>query len=246
MKKLFILLSFLTFCLAIGNAQTDYRQWEAGFIKAKAGQSDMFEKGIAAHNRKFHTADPYKVGVLSTLSGPHTGQYFVFLGPVTFTQIEGRPSGAEHDMDWEKNITPYVEEEGETSYWREDKTNIYRAPGSDNFTRSRFRNFTLLPGQRDRFEGLIKQVAAMYKAKAYPASYSVYWKYGASVGPHVITEISVDHWSYFDRPDTFKADFEEVNGAGSFERFQDEFELCIDRSKTFDELMVYKPNLSSE
>jgi hypothetical protein len=246
MKKNLILLVCFLLSYSIGNAQTDYRQWEAGYITAKAGQSEMFEKGITAHNRKFHNADPYKVAVFSVLSGPNSGKYFVALGPVTFTQIEGRPASDEHGMDWEKNVLPYVADEGETSYWRQDKDNVYNAPGSDKFTRARFRNFTLMPGQRDRFSALLKQVTAVYKAKALPASYSVYFKWGASVGPNVIAEIDVEHWSFFDLPDTWKKDFDEVNGAGAYDRFIEDMTLSIDRTKTFDELLEYKPALSSE
>jgi hypothetical protein len=246
MKKLFILLACFLFSYTIGQAQTDYKQWEGGYITVKSGQADMFEKAIAAHTKKFHNADPYKMEVFSVLSGPNSGKYFVALGPVTFTQIEGRPAGAEHDGDWSKNVVQYIQDEGETSYWRQDKDALFSAPGSDKFTRARFRNFTLLPGQRDRFQAILKQIAAVYKAKAYPASYSVYWKWGASAGPNVIAEIDVEHWSYFDRPDTFAKDFEEVNGPGSYDRFQDEIPLCIDRAKTFDELLEFKPALSSD
>jgi len=246
MRKNLTLLFIILLIYTTVQAQSDYRQWEAGYVSVKSGQSEMFEKGIAAHNKKFHNADPYKIAVFSVLSGPNSGKYFVALGPVTFSQIEGRPTGDEHGMDWDKNVLPYIDSEDETSYWREYKDALYRAPGSDNFTRSRFRNFTILPGQHEQFETLVKQVANMYKVKAYPASYSVYFKWGASAGPHAITEISVDHWSYFDRPDTFEKDFEEVNGAGSYKRLMEGLELCVDRTKTFDELIEYKPALSSE
>jgi hypothetical protein len=246
MKNHFSLLLFFLLSFSIGKAQTDYKQWEAGYTTVKAGQTDLFEKGIAAHAKKFHNADPYKMNVFSVLSGPNSGKYFFALGPCTFTQIEGRPASAEHDMDWQKNVTPYVQDEGETSYWRQDKDNVYQAPGSEKFTKTRFRNFTLLPGQRDRFSALLKQVTAVYKAKALPASYSVYFKWGASTGPNVIAEIDMEHWSFFDRPDTWKKDFDEVNGEGAYDRFMDDVVLCIDRSKTFDELLEYKPMLSSD
>jgi len=245
MKKNLIL--FLCFLLSYSasQAQTDYKQWEAGYSTVKPGMSDQFEKGVGAHAKKFHNADPYKMAVFSVLSGPNTGKYFLALGPVTFTQIEGRPASAEHDADWAQNVAPYLSDEGETSYWRQDKDAVYMSPGSEKFTKIRFRNFTLVPGQRDRFTAMLKQVAAVYKAKAYPASFSAYWRWGASAGPHVITEIDVEHWSYFDRPDTFKKDFEEVNGEGSYDRFIDDLDLCIDRTKTFDEMLEYKPASSS-
>ncbi|HJW31480.1 MAG TPA: hypothetical protein VJ508_19760, partial [Saprospiraceae bacterium] len=169
----------------------------------------------------------------------------IALGSMTFTDIEGRPNSPEHNMDWKMNVLPHVETDGETIYWRQDKDATYSAPNSDHFKYSRLRYFTLIPGERDRFEDQVKKVAAMYKGKAYPASYNVYWRFGASTGPHVCTEINMEHWSYFDRPDTFEKDFEEVNGEGSYERFMEEYKLCIDRTKTYDELIEFQPDLSS-
>lgn len=245
MKAIFLSLSLVVAMALNLQAQTDYQQWECSYVRVKPANVDLFEKGLAAHNKKYHNADPYKIGVFDVLTGPYSGGYFIGLGPVTWTQIEGRPTGSEHDMDWQQHVAQYIDEESETEYWRMDKDIKYKAANSDNFTRSRIRNFTLKPGERDRFESLLRQVVAVYKQKAYPASYNVYWRQGASQGPHAITEINMDHWSYFDRPDTFEKDFNEVHGEGAFQRYIEEFELCLDRSKTYDELIVFKPELSS-
>jgi hypothetical protein len=245
MKKMLMVLGIFLFAFSMGNSQTDYMQWEAGYITAKAGQGEMFKKGLAAHNKKFHNADPYKIAVFSVLSGQHSGQYFLGMGPVTFTQIEGRPSGDEHRMDWQQNVLPYVESEGETDFWRLDKQIQYKAPNSDNFARSRIRFVTLLPEQRDRYKDALKQVLNVLKTKGYAASWNVYWKWGASTGPDVITEINMEHWSYFDRDIDFQKDFEEVNGEGSYDRFLEELKLSVDMSKTYDELWQFMPELSS-
>jgi hypothetical protein len=99
-------------------------------------------------------------------------------------------------------------------YWRRAADLTYSAANSDNFLHSRFRHFTVLPAQRDRFESLLKKVIAVYKAKSYPASYNVYWRQGATQGSNAITEINMDGWSFFDRLDTFEDDFEAVHGKG--------------------------------
>lgn len=210
------------------------------------GQNDMFEKALAAHNKKFHNADPFKVGVSEVKSGPASGSYTLVMGPVTFTQIGGRPNSPEHNADWQKNVMPYVESIGDASFWRVDKDASYRAAGADAFTKSRLRFITLNPGQMDRFKDAIKMIGEVYKAKNYNASYSVYIKWGASAGPHVATEIGFADWSWFDQPNTIEKDFEEVHGAGSWQKFLDEWELAVDRTKTFDELDEFMPSLSSD
>jgi hypothetical protein len=245
MKMFSLLFSLLVSVISTSYAQTDYEQWECSYVRVKPANTAMYEKGLIAHNKKFHAADPYKVHVFDVISGPNSGGYFIALGSVTWTELSGRPSGTEHDTDWDQHVQPFVDGDGETMYWRRDNELKYSAPNSDDFVHSRFRNFTVLPGQRDRFESLIKQVVAMYKTKAYPASYNVYWRQGATQGSNALVEINMNGWSFFDRLDTFEKDFEEVHGEGSFSLYLDEIELCIDRAKTFDELVVYRPELSS-
>jgi len=245
MKNLLITLCMLSLYSISGLAQTDYNQWEVGSYKVKIGMHDMFEKGLAAHNKKFHTASPYKIGVMQTIAGPGTDSYTLVMGPVTMTQIEGRPSGTEHDTDWEKNVMPYVESTSDATFWREYKEITYSAPGSANYTKSRIRFFTLNPGNLDRFKAVLQKISAVYKAKNYNASYTVYIQSGASQGPHVAAEITMDSWAYLDKPNTFEKDFDELHGAGTWKLALEEFDIAVDRTKTYDQLNVFKPELSS-
>ena len=237
MKKTVLLVGLIALTLSV-MAQTDYQQWEVMNIKPKADKLDLFKKGVAAHNKKYHAADPYKVMVSSAITGPNSGQLTWVMGPATWTQLDNRPGKGEHDMDWEKNVVPYVESFGEISYWRADKDIQYRPANANmaSYTKGRLRFFTILPGQSDRFADAIKKIAEVYKKKEYTASYSVYWRYGASPGPHVAVSLDFDKWAYLDKPNAFVKDFEEVHGANSWDRFLDELALSVDRTKTFDEL----------
>jgi hypothetical protein len=245
MKKTILFVGLIAFAITT-MAQTDYQQWEVMNLKPKADKLDLFKKGIAAHNKKYHSADPYKVGVSSIITGPNSGEYTWFMGPTTWTQMDSRPGKGEHDADWDKNVTPYVESAGEVSYWRMNKDLTYRPANANpaTFTKGRFRFFTLLPGEGDRFEDAFKKVVEVYKKKEYPASYTVFSRYGASTGPHVGVSLDFDKWAYLDRPNTFVKDFDEVHGANSYDRFLEELALCIDRSKTYDELSEYMAELS--
>jgi hypothetical protein len=82
--------------------------------------------------------------------------------------------------------------------------------------------------------------------KKYPVSYHLYWKFGASQGPHACLELGINSLAYFDRPNTLEADFEEVHGKGSYDIFFEDMEVCCDRSKTYDELVKYNSSLSSD
>src|SRR5690349_7599447 len=108
MKNLVILFSCMFGLITSGWTQTDYKQWETHRFKVKMGQEDDFEKSLAAHNKKFHNAAPYKTSVFSLHTGPNSGDYEIALGPMTFTQLEGRPAGKDHDEDWAK-VMSHVE-----------------------------------------------------------------------------------------------------------------------------------------
>lgn len=243
MKRLFIFLIALSMA-CVTQAQTDYQQWEVMNITPKADKLDLFKKGLAAHNKKFHASGPYRASVISVITGPDSGSYTWIMGPCTWTDLDSRPVKGEHDADWDKNVTPYCESFGEISYWRLDKEVNYQAPNGNTFTKSRLRFYTVLPGQGERLTNLLKKVVEVYKKKQYAASYNVYRRQGASNGPGVAVGLDFAKWSYFDTAPNLMKDYEELYGANSWNRFLDEFALCIDRTKTYDELNEFVAELS--
>jgi hypothetical protein len=237
-----ILVVFTTFSL-IG--QADYKQYESVRFKVKMEHQADFEKGLAAHNKKYHNVAPYKVSIFEIWTGPNSGQYELSMGPMTFTQMEGRPSGEEHEKDWNK-VLEYVESVGEAVYWRADKDLQYRPAGSDNFGSFRWRYFYVKPGQYERYKKLVGMVIDVMKTRNHKASMQLYSKFGASQGPHTCMELGMNGFSYFDQDMMWKDEFEAVHGEGSLDMFNEELELCLDRSKTYDELVKFLPALSSD
>lgn len=108
MKNLMLTLGLLGWMTISSWAQNDYLQWETHRYYAKPGQAENFEKGLAAHNKKFHSAAPYKTSIFHVRTGPNSGCYELVMGPMTFTQMEGRPTGDDHDNDWEKMSWPML------------------------------------------------------------------------------------------------------------------------------------------
>jgi len=244
MKQFFILCACLLFSLGAW-AQDDYKQWECVNFRVKNGQEANFEKALASHNQKYHASDPYKAHVFKVVSGPNSGSYFQAMGSFTFSQMAGRPSGEEHDNDWSKNVRQYVESTGEGAYWRADKDISYSPAGSENWPLSRFRYFTTLPGEGDRFKDNLKKLLEVYKEKEYPVGFYMYWHYGATAGPNVIVELNYPNWAALDNNRNVRDDFQSVMDQDEWERFLEEIELSIDREKTYDEILMFKQDLSS-
>lgn len=79
------------FCTA-AMAQTDYMQYEVIYLKPKADKTDLFRKGVAAHNKKYHNVAPYKVSMSLADSGPNVGAYTWVMGPATMTELDKAPA----------------------------------------------------------------------------------------------------------------------------------------------------------
>ena len=245
MKKLFLMAGLVMFLWTAGFAQTDYMQFEVIYIKPKEGQSEMVKKGLADHNKKFHAKDPYRVSVGSIITGPNSGDFVWVMGPTTWTQLDNAPGEGDHSADWNKNISPYCESEGETMYWRSVKDVSYQAPGSDSFKKTRMRVEYVYPDQMDRFTGQMKKVAEVFEQKKYEASFSMATRVGLTQGPNAVTFVDFAKYAFWDSDSKFSKDYEDVFGQGSFARFLAELDLCIDRSKTYDELSETLPEAST-
>ncbi len=236
MKKQFLFIALLTIISSAAYPQATYSQFEVLSITPKLDKLDLFRKALSAHNKKYHTVDPYKVSVYSVDSGPNAGSFVWVMGPCSMTQLDKAPGEGEHILDWEKNINPHVASMSGGSYWRAVADLNYEPEGAANFKRTRVRFNTVYPGQMDRYIGLLKKVAEVYKQKKYATSFSAASHWGATSGPNVVTFNGFGSWSAWDSGNNFAKDYDEIHGTGAFERFLQELDLCVDRSKTFDEI----------
>lgn len=243
MRKLILFIGLIAFVITTSFAQTDYVQIEVMSVTPKADKLDLFKKGIAAHNKKFHPAGPYHASVSYNITGPNSGSYTWFMGPTTWTQMDKRPGKGEHDLDWEKNVTPYTQSVGAISYWRQNKNINYQPEGAPTATKSRVRFHYVRPGQMDRFMEQMKKVMDVNKAMKSKMSFQVWTHYGFTDGPNVVTVSDFATWSALDSGENFSVEFEKVHGTGSWERFIQELDLCIERSKSFEELSENAPEL---
>lgn len=237
--------ALLVCTLSVVFGQSDYVQFLVVRLTPKPDKIAAFEAGLGNHNKKYHTADPYKAFVWSIQTGPGSGGYYYVMGPATFAQMDARITTPEHDADWNNNVLAHCSDVGEAGYWRADSTLHYMPAGNPFFDKSRLRYVTVKPGQGDRYEEQLMKIVEVYKQKKYSVAYNVYWHYGASQGPHVAVGIDFDKWSYLDTGGDFVDDFNSIHGEEAWTRFIEELDLSIERAMTYDELIQYMPDLSS-
>ncbi len=244
MKKLLLVLVVMVFTFTITMAQTDYLQFEVMSVTPKPDKLDLFKKGMAAHNKKFHNADPYKAGVSYIITGPNSGSYNWVMGPTTWTQMDNRPGKGDHDMDWEKNVVPYVASFGEVSYWRVNKDVIYQPEGAASLPIGRLWFNYVKPGQMNRYVEQMKKVMAVNAKRKSRNSFMLATRVGPSNGPGAVTINNYANWAAMDAAGNFRKDFEEMYGVGSWDAFMEELDLSIERAMTFEELSQDEPELS--
>lgn len=88
----------------------DYMMYETQYLNVIPGHTQQFNDAMKAHNDRFHASGPYQASVWSITAGPHSGRMFWAMGPCTFTDLDNRPSSAEHQSDWADNVLAHAEQ----------------------------------------------------------------------------------------------------------------------------------------
>jgi transcription antitermination factor NusG len=101
-------------------------------------------------------------------------------------------------------------------------------------------------GLQDKIFQVLIPEEKVFEVKKLEAGYRAYWKYGASQGPHACIELSMPGLKYLDRQDTWIKDFDEVHGEGAYDLYIEDLNMCVERTQTYDELVKFRSDLSSD
>jgi len=237
MRKLLVstvlMLSITTILFAQGTMVKPYTMYQNEMIKPKIGQEAAFEKAVMAHIAKFHTADPYKARLSRLDMGMGSDGWYMFsMGPTNYTALDGQPNGnnAAHDDDWNKNIAPLVSEYGETTLWRLNE-DISFTPANYMPEKVDVWQIKVKPGMRYKFEELCKKVSKIYVDKKYPFSFRVFYNdLFAQSSYNAAIVFSFNKWADLDLDMAYKADYEAVYGAGSWDNLWEDWRSCVDKT----------------
>ena len=242
MKKL-TLLFVAVFGLAImANSQADYTMFKTIYVKPDYENIKELGKAMAEHNKEFHNEAPNQAHVWVVTTGPHTGQWLLVIGPTTFTDLDNMPDSKEHKEHWLFEVLPNVEELSEGGFWRMDDELTYDF--EDSFTGKEVLSFYKIKQFEEyRFNAILEKVAKVHKEKEYKKFFQVYTpQFADSDGPNFLIASGFANWAEFDKDRTFKADFEEIHGEGSWTKLMEEYKDVVEGS--FDEIIMYVPELS--
>jgi hypothetical protein len=237
MKKLLLSFTLILGISLMAIGQDSYKMFQLVYLKPIPG-ADMKAAydAMMAHNKTYHNDGPFQASVWSNLTGQMTGTWVWVMGPVTFSDFDNRPSDDAHDADWNKVVNGNFKLVA-NEYWRMDEKLSYEPEGYEPGDKVVWTVYDLKSGDSYRFTEMVNKILEVYKEKKYDYDFTVYWnQFNNTDGRDVAIEGSFSTWSFFDRDRTFKKDYEEVHGEGSWWKLTEEYRDVIDSS--YDELSV--------
>ncbi len=220
MKNLLNLLSCLILSTSMAFAQ-DYTMFLTIELDPIPGKAGALEKGVKAHNAKFHKDGSNKGYLWSILSGPRSGKYVWGQGPMTWGDMD-TPLTEEHGADWDKNVGANCKNVSNYSYFKRDDKRTYNPDNQITAKQFVAKVFTIT-GNREAILDALGEIAEVFRAKKYPQARRVYTsELNLKSRQEVALIYPFKSFKMFETstglPAGFTKTFEEINGFGSWQR----------------------------
>ncbi len=215
----------LAMVVPIQTAAQDYAMYETQYLTVLPGHSDAFNDAITSHNQRFHSAGPYTAAVYFILNGPYSSQISWVMGPSTWTQLDGRPSGDPHDSDWAQGVLSHAVA-GLTEYWRRDD-DLSTPPDPNAAPKPILRVRFFEVADNDLFVETQEQIEATFRALGDTRARTFYRKqFRHRDGRDWALVTSHDNWAELDQPGSgaggaFQRTFVELHGVDAWADFLD-------------------------
>lgn len=219
--------SALLFVLPSGAAAQDYVQYEVQYLKVLPGHAQAFEEALAEHNRTFHAAAPYQVSIDYVATGPNAGQMLYYMGPTTFSELDGRPSSPEHAQHWTREVLSHAESHS-NAFWRMNAALSTPRSAGDATPRPLIRSRGFVVADNALFLKTQQQIEEVLRSRGVTGR-SFYSLVGRDIeGPHWVLVTASENWSELDEPGlNFAEAFVEVHGANAWATFVDERDAAV-------------------
>jgi hypothetical protein len=247
---------FMMVAIAFGtiitvNAQDDssYNMWESIILTPDNTKLKAFGEAMAKHNKTYHKDGPYKATVYNISTGPDIGKVVWMMGPLKFSDLDGRPSKGGHDEDWRDNVMSKVKKMTNGEYWKEDAkvSNVEMLANVDDGTYplQYIRYHEVKRGKGYNIDYLLKQISDAVKALDGENPWGVYdnqFRQGYTIGRHIATVSFMKNWAELDDDNKFKETFMKVHGDDSWDAFIEN--MADTFSNSWDEIWEYNAKLS--
>ncbi len=202
---------------------------------------------LAAHNKKYHSTEgPYRAWVYEVMTGPNVGKIVWMMGPLTFADLDNRPSDAGHDEDWATNVVPYLEKVEHGEYWKRDGA-LSLPMTEETYPLIYIRYHNIAKGQGYRVDALLEKMSATIKSMDHVTSWSLYdnqFRQGLATGRHIASVSGMKNWAELDDEWGFGAAYNKLHGTNAMNGFVREMNEVI--SNSWDEIWSYNAKLSGQ
>ncbi len=243
-KKLFYLL-LLSPLLVLSQNTKEYYVFENVMLTVKPDKIKQFEKGIAAHNVKFHSDNVYGARVYSIASGLNAGKYVWTMGPITWSDMDNRPSKSGHDDDWSNNVAPYMTLGTEVTYWKY-KADLSNFPQDFKVKKLKVDVYDITRFQGEKVMKIMAKVKKVMITKFPKEAFGVYVNEfsGTKEGKDLAYVSFFEKSAWLGKDGEFSKKYDEVFGKGSFKEVIKEWGQVTVGSQS--ELWVYREDLSGK
>ena len=199
--------------------------WEMMMITPDNTQLKELSQAMAKHNKTYHKEGPYKASVYNVTTGPDIGKIIWQMGPLTFSDLDGRPSEGGHDEDWRDNVMPYVKEMTDGEYWTEDTELSNVGALADEDAAYPILYIRYFEADRDNgyaIDHLLEQMSSTVKAMEGENPWGVYdneFRQGFRIGRHLAWVSFHKNWAELDEKSKFKPTFTKLHGEDSWQPF---------------------------
>ncbi len=212
-------------------------------VFAKVDKVLEFEKALTVHSQKYHTGD-WKWRVYEISSGPDAGGYMISEGPVSWEQIDTRGNlGNEHNVDWNKNVTPFLTDRGSSGYSVFEDSLSTVAVG-DYADKINITHYMQKVGHGNNVRNTLRKMIPVWKQGE--QSVAVYTS--SSSGPAQFTVVTRYKNGLKERSNAYrkpmKQRYEAINGEDSWDSYVDVIQN--DLLDLWSELLFYRADLSSK
>ena len=210
-------------------------------------QAFLVLANLRKHNMKFHNEGTYNASVFTISTGPNAGNMIWMMGPLTFKDLDSRPSSDAHDQDWRDNVMPYVKKFHSVEYWRLDAElsnmdgmdiNVYPIVMVRYAEVNNEMDFLIKPF----FTMVSKTIKAMEGDNPWGLYYNEFRQ--GDLGRHIASVGFLKNWAEMDEPGMFRKTFNQTIGENEWQRFLKTEQNMLKNS--WDEIWEYNKYLSGK
>jgi len=247
----------MIFAIAFGamttvNAQNNssYSMWESITLSPDNTKLKELAEGMHKHNKKYHQNGPYKAVVYNITTGPNIGKIIWEMGPLKYSDLDGRPSEGGHDEDWRDNVMPYIKKMSNGEYWKQDDklSNVAMMdPNKVTHPLLYIRYHEVIKDKGYSINNLLKKISETVKAMDGVNPWGIYYnefQQGYKIGRHIASVTFLKNWAELDDDTKFKETFIKVHGEKSWNPFLDGMRDTF--SNSWDEIWEYNAKLSGK